>query len=235
LQALTKRSEHVIQTTTARNLLNNPLLSQWKCDVFIHFPTSRSCWDKCFTVTCSHKTILTFTASSFVKWYSVNNDLIKFEQCKLNCYGEITKVCTDLMYQYICITDRHTQNICIDAILIQQNWPRCQTPAPGVYIIIEQYKGVTLSRTNQFAADHIATETLHQFHVPCPYNDVITFFQQSTDSDHKLLRQKMRLHARYCYGSEHNTTWHNVAWRIVGVSQRNTMVGETTSHWKWKQ
>jgi hypothetical protein len=123
--------------TAARNLLNYLLLTQWKCDVFTHFPISRSCWHKCFTVTCVHNRILPFTANSFVKWYT--ESVMICQQYKLNCYGEITKVCTDLkywyIYIYICITDRqtHTQNIHTNAILIQQNCPRCKMPAPGVY------------------------------------------------------------------------------------------------------
>jgi len=109
--------------TAARNLLNNLLLSQWKCDVFIHFPISRSCWHKCFIVSCFHDWILSLTANSVVQRYT--------ESVMIRWNHEGTY--WPKLLVYICITARHTQNIRTNAILIQQKCPRRKKPAPGVY------------------------------------------------------------------------------------------------------
>jgi len=40
-----------------------------------------------------------------------SNDLIRFQQYKVDSYAAITKVCIDITYSYICITDRHAHKI----------------------------------------------------------------------------------------------------------------------------
>ena len=120
------------------------------------------------------------------------------------------------IYIYILLTDTHThtQNIRANAILIQQNCPRCTNPAPGVYNsnwAIEGNEAPTLSinlrQTIQLERERERErETLDQFHNPHRYNDVITFPGNRKTVTINCSEKKLWCRARHWNGSGQNMT-----------------------------